>query len=113
MRDFDKVFMTYAWNDEPPLATRPTAETIAVQQNSEAAARQGDRPAPERADDIRNQTDNLASKTSIRGADDVRPSTATSARECCGFFFASASLLRKMATEIRPLISHEHFVRVV
>ncbi len=64
MRDFDKVFMTYAWNDEPSLATRPTVETIAAQRNSEAAARQGDRPAPERADDIRSQTENPASKTS-------------------------------------------------
>jgi hypothetical protein len=57
MRDFDKVFLTYAWNDEPPSGIQHTPESSLPPGIAARKARQAELWAAEKADDIGSQAE--------------------------------------------------------
>jgi hypothetical protein len=58
MRDFDKVFLTYAWNDDLPSGIQHTPESSLPPGIAARKARQAELWAAEKADDIRSQAEN-------------------------------------------------------
>jgi hypothetical protein len=65
MRDFDRIFMPTAWDDEPPSGIRHTAESSLPPKIAARKARQAEWLAAEKARDILSQAEKQAPDDSV------------------------------------------------